>query len=176
MPAFSKTGYGYMKYIDPGYTLDNRTYGGSIPLVRYAEILLSYLESKLEAGDHITQQLLDETINKVRGRASVNMPAITETDATALRPILRNERRVELALEGIRHYDILRWHIAHIVLDANVYGSKVCDLPGACRFTVDAQGHYYLYKRAFRENVDYLWPIPQSEIDINPNLEQNPGY
>ena len=176
MPTWSKTGYGYMKFIDPSYTGDPKAYGSSIPIIRYPEVLLSYLESKLEAGDPITQGLLDETINKVRARPSVNMPPVTETDPDALRPILRNERRVELALEGIRYWDILRWHTAHIVLNGPVYGSKVCDGSSGCGYMVDAGGHYLLYTRHFRENVDYLWPIPQSQIDLDPNLEQNPGY
>ncbi len=176
MPTYSKTGYGYMKFIDTNYTGDVKTYGVSTPIIRYAEVLLSYLESALEAGEPITQSLLDQTINAVRARPSVNMPPVTETDPVKLREIVRNERRIELALEGIRNWDLIRWHIAHINLHKNVYGAKVCEGSSGCGFQVDAEGHYFLYTRAFRENVDYLWPIPQSELDINPNLTQNPGY
>jgi hypothetical protein len=176
MPTKAKTGYGYFKYLDEAFNGDTKIYGGDKPIVRYAEVLLSYLESKLEAGDQITQELLDQTINMVRGRESVNMPPITEIEKDKLRIILRRERRVELALEGIRYWDLLRWHIAHIELNKNTYGAKVCDGQSNCKYQVDENGYYFLYKRGFRENVDYHWPIPQDQIDINPNLEQNPGY
>lgn len=176
MPQYSLTGYGVLKHIDEGYDGDARTYGGDTPVIRYAEVLLSYLESKLEAGDAITQQLLDETINLVRGRAAVNMPAVTETDRDKLRDILRRERRVELVLEGVRYWDLLRWKTAHIQLNRKVYGARVCDDPSDCGYQVDDEGHFFLSERKFREAVDYYWPIPQSEMDINKNLKQNPGY
>lgn len=176
MPQYSLTGYGVLKFVDENYDGDFRTYGGNTPIIRYAEVLLSYLESKLEAGHSISQQLLDETINLVRGRAAVNMPPVTETDPDALREILRNERRVELVLEGVRLWDLLRWKVAHINLDRKVYGAKVCPDPSDCGYQVDDDGYFFLYERNFREAVDYRWPIPQSERDINPALGQNHGY
>jgi hypothetical protein len=177
MPSYNWSGYCVRKFIDyPAHDGTEREYGGDIPIIRYAEVLLSYLESKLEAGDPITQALLDETINLVRGRETVNMPLVTETNPDLLRTILRRERRVEFAFEGFRMWDLYRWRIAHINLNRPIYGAKVCDDPGNCSYETDADGHYYIYTRGFRENVDYLWPIPQDEIDINPNLEQNPGY
>ena len=144
-----------------------------MPVIRYAEVLLSYLEAKLEAGEPITQALLDETINLVRGRTSVHMPKITETTPDLLRPILRNERRVELAMEGIRYWDLLRWGIADQVLNGYIFGAP---FPGSKRTSptpdgqVDAYNRWYVNKRAFRKDQDYKWPIPQSEQDINPNL------
>lgn len=176
VPLLNLTGYGQLKFIDLDYGGTFNDYGGDIPIIRYAEILLSYLESKLEAGDPITQDLLDQTINMIRGRESVNMPLITETDPDKLRTILRRERRVELAFEGIRYWDLIRWRIAHTELNRNVYGAKVCDGQSNCNYQVDENGHYYVYKRVFREEYDYIWPIPQSELDINSNLEQTPGY
>ncbi|MEX1240760.1 MAG: RagB/SusD family nutrient uptake outer membrane protein [Cyclobacteriaceae bacterium] len=176
MPQYSLTGYGVLKFVDENYSGDFRTYGGDTPIIRYAEVLLSYLESMLESGQPITQQLLDETINLVRGRAAVNMPPVTETDPASLRPILRNERRVELVLEGVRLWDLLRWNVAHINLDRRVYGAKVCPDPSDCGYQVDEEGYFFLYERNFREAVDYHWPIPQRELDINKSLTQNPGY
>lgn len=179
MPNKSLTGFCWYKYYDEEWVAANGNfsyYGGDMPVIRYAEVLLSYLESKLEAGDAITQQLLDQTINKVRGRAAVNMPPVTETNRDKLRTILRRERRVEFALEGVRQLDILRWHIAHIVLNGPIYGRNVSNDPGNCAYVVDDKGHYFVSTRNFRENVDYSWPIPQNERDINPNLEQKPGY
>ena len=77
----TQTGFMMRKYFDETFSGDLNSYGGNVPVIRYAEVLLSYLEAKLEAGEGITQALLDETINKVRGRASVQMPAITEVNA-----------------------------------------------------------------------------------------------
>jgi hypothetical protein len=174
LPKFSWTGYGLLKFIDYSFSGNLSAYGGDVPLVRYAEVLLSYLESKLETGDLITQELLDQTINKVRGRESVKMPAVTETNRDELRTVLRRERRVELAMEGIRNWDICRWGIAETVLNRKIYGAKVADGPGG-KYVTDQNGYYYVYERKFKSH-HYLWPIPQSERDINSNLGQNPGY
>jgi hypothetical protein len=172
----NQTGYGLLKHVDEGFSGNIASYGGDNCVVRYAEVLLSYLESKLEAGDPITQSLLDQTINLVRGRAAVKMPPVTVTDKVVLREILKRERRIELAFEGIRFWDLLRWNIAHIELNKEIYGIKVCSSGSGCNYVTDSEGHYYIYKRGFRESVDYNWPIPQGEIDINSNLEQTPGY
>lgn len=169
----TQTGLMMRKYFDEGFNGNLNSYGANIPIIRYAEILLSYLEARLEAGEVITQALLDETINKVRGRASVGMPPVTVTNADELRPILRNERRVELGMEGIRYWDLLRWEIAHEVLNGYILGAPY---PGSVRVsklpdgTVDQYGRWYVGNRSFRKDQDYRWPIPQSEQNINPNL------
>jgi hypothetical protein len=100
------------------------------------------------------------------------MPKITETDRTKLREILRNERRVELAMEGSRYWDLLRWGIAHEVLKADFYGAP---FPGAKNMrkkggVTDPNNRWFVITRNFRNPQDYRWPIPQSEQDINPNL------
>jgi starch-binding outer membrane protein, SusD/RagB family len=173
------SGYAILKFCDASYSGDVREYGCDFAMIRYAEVLLSYLEANIESGATITQTLLDQTINKVRGRAEINMPPVTETDRTKLTTILRRERRNELAWEGLRLFDLYRWHTAHIVLNAKFYGMKLCNAaqaPTYTKFPVDAQGYFYVKQKNFRENVDYLWPIPQRERDVNPNLTQNPGY
>lgn len=169
----TQTGLMMRKYFDEAFAGDLNSYGANIPVIRYAEVLLSYLEAKLEAGDAITQTLLDETINQVRGRKSVQMPSVRETNAALLRPILRNERRVELGMEGIRYWDLLRWEIADQALNGDIYGAP---FPGSKRVseapngTLDKYGRWYVNSRSFRKGVDEKWPIPQSEQDINPNL------
>lgn len=148
-------------------------------LIRYAEVLLGYLESELESGATIDQTLLDQTINLVRGRAAVNMPPVTTTDASKLREIIRRERRVEFAFEGLRYYDILRWGIAADELNHQFTGQKLTNDPlNYTAYPVDADGYYIMSQqnRAFIAGKNELWPIPQSEIDINPNLTQNPNY
>ena len=169
----TRTGYSLRKYMVEGYSGNPASVGNDLPIIRYAEILLSYLEAKLEAGQSIDQALLDATINIVRGRASVKMPPVTETNPDALRPILRNERRVELACEGLRLWDLLRWDLAGTVLQGRFFGAV---FPTAK--TLRKDGNYndphkrwFVTKKAFRVGKDETWPIPLSEVNINPALE-----
>ena len=171
------SGYSILKFMEDEVDVWNADTNFS--LIRYAEVLLGYLESKLESGATIDQALLDQTVNKVRGRAAVNMPPVTTTDPTELRKIVRRERRVEFAFEGIRYYDILRWGIAATELNHQFTGQKLTNDPASyTAYPVDADGYYIMsqQKRAFIAGKNELWPIPQSEIDINKNLTQNTGY
>jgi hypothetical protein len=173
----SWTGYCVRKFMDESFKGNLKNYGADFPIVRYAEVLLSYIESKLEAGETITQADLDKSINLVRGRACVNMPKVTETNPDKLRKIVRRERHVELAFEGERYYDILRWGIAGDELNQQFTGMKLTTDPANYKdFAVDEKGYFKAQKRNFKKGVNELWPIPLSEIQINPNLEQNPGY
>lgn len=169
----TRTGFGMKKYNYEGFSGDLQNSGIDLPIIRYAEVLLSYLEAKLEKGDAIDQSLLDATINAVRGRSSVNMPKVTTTDAGALRDILRRERRNELACEGIRYWDLLRWGIAGQVLKGNFYGAPY---PGAKNLrkkdgVADPFDRWYVTTKSFRTGTDEKWPVPQREMDINSNLK-----
>ena len=172
----SKTGFLWRKYFNEDRIEDITSYSAVTPIIRYAEVLLSYLECQLENGEPITQALLDQTINAVRGRNDVNMPAINETDANKLREILRHERRIELAYEGIRYWDLLRWNIAHEVLNGPIWGAPYPNSAAYEKSTkvVDPTGHFrwYVGRRDFRNPQDYTWPIPLSEQNINPNLRE----
>lgn len=169
----TRSGYGLRKFFDESFNGNLMTdYGGNLPVIRYAEVLLSYLEAELEAGNPITQDLLDLTINAVRGRQSVNLPPIQVTDPDALRPILRNERRIELAFEGIRLWDILRWGIAGEVLVGDFWGAP---FPDSERYAttskkLDPDYRWYVTTKNFRPGIDDQWPIPESEVNINPKL------
>lgn len=170
----TRTGFGMKKFNYEGLTGDLMNSGIDLPIIRYAEVLLSYLEAKLEAGSAIDQGLLDQTINAVRGRASVNMPKITETNPDKLRIILRRERRNELAFEGIRLWDLFRWKTAADVLKGDFYGAS---FPGAKNLrkknatTTDPNSRWFVTSKAFRPGVDETWPIPLGEVSINPNLK-----
>ncbi|MGL4779931.1 MAG: RagB/SusD family nutrient uptake outer membrane protein [Bacteroidales bacterium] len=172
----TQTGFLMRKFYDENYKGNTESYGANIPVIRYAEILLSYLEAKLEAGDPIDQNLLDQTINKIRNRESVNMPHISLQNNHDLREIIRNERRVEFAMEGIRYWDLLRWNIAHINLNKDIYGAPFSNAKNINKkkvngvFITDKYDRWYVNERKFRKDIDYKWPIPQSEQDINPNL------
>lgn len=164
------TGYNWLKYISED-DIDNGDYwNGAIHfiLIRYAEILLTYAEAKIESDD-IDQSVYD-AINEVRQRPDVNMPAIT-TGKTRdqLRTIVRRERRVELAFEGLRLMDIRRWKIAENVMPGVPEGLTYTD-PDTGEDVTLSWG-----ERTFNPNKHYLWPIPQTEVDIS-HLEQNPGW
>lgn len=169
----SRTGFMWRKYFNEEPVTNISSNNMVTPILRYSEVLLSYLECLIESGQPISQGTLDATINAVRGRADVHMPAITETNPDKLREIVRHERRIELAYEGIRLWDIFRWKIGEQVLVGEIWGAPYPDseLYATSTKFVDPTGHcrWYVGRRDFRTQ-DYKWPIPQSEQNINPNL------
>ncbi len=171
------TGYCLQKYVDNNYTGDVYSSGVDIPIIRYAEILLSYLECKINDGATIDQSLLNLTINAVRNRESVNMPEVTETDPIKLMNILKRERRVELAWEGLRYWDLNRWgEASKILTNTPMYGIKITNDPeNYDRFPVGPDGHYYVINLKYNES-DLPWPFPQDELDINTTLSQKDNW
>ena len=167
----TETGYYFKKFIDtsindPGEE-DNQ---GNSPFIycRYAEILLNYAEAKYNLGDYATCR---EYINMVRSRPGVEMPDVTES-GTALLARLQNERKIELSFEEHRWFDIRRWKIAPVIMNAPATRIDIRkDLnTGVRTFTTQT-----FYQRGFT-NKDYLLPIPLAEIEKNSKLVQNPGY
>ncbi|NBC66682.1 MAG: RagB/SusD family nutrient uptake outer membrane protein [Bacteroidetes bacterium] len=163
-------GYNLKKWVD--WENDNANPGnGSINLIhiRYGDVLLMYAEAKIEL-DEIDQSVYD-AINAIRQRPTVEMPAITPGKTQAeMREIVRNERAVELAFEGLRLFDINRWGIA----------SEKEGLVRGAYFRNDA-GEWYLhdtgFTRSFNPNRDTLWPIPIDEMNSNSAITtNNPGY
>lgn len=165
----SVTGYNIKKYINASdYALPSNC-GINIILLRYAEVLLTYAEAKIEAND-IDQSVYD-AINTVRtGRSDVQLTAIsTGLSQDSLRTIVRHERTIELAFEGLHLADIRRWRTAAALLPGNVYG--ITWLNGSTETTVQVA-----VTRAFNAAKHYLWPIPQTEITQAPSLGQNPNW
>jgi len=180
---FGATGYNFKKFSTEYYKGPLHDSGDDIIHFRYAEVLLGYLESKLEAGDAISQALLDQTINKLRLRESVNMPIVTELDQTKLRDIVRRERRIELCFEkDVRYIDIRRWGIFLQVCNVPIYGMKLTDDPdNYTDYPVGKTGEFRGCYKALDKTGSYkagnaLLPIPLYEIQINPKLTQNPDY
>jgi len=99
------------------------------------------------------------------------MPAITTGKNQAqLREIVRHEREVELAFEALRYFDIRRWKTAATVMPGKVYGLSYKDSNGVVQ-TVEVPGWTQTW-----DDRNYLWPIPQKEIELNSHLTQNPGW
>jgi len=182
-PYATFSGYVWKKYTDmedPDYLNRSNT---AFLLLRYGEVLLNYAEAKIEANQ-IDQSVYD-AINAIRDRA--NMPDIDDGLSQAqLRTIVRQERKIELALEGKRLYDIRRWKIAEDVLRGNLLGRIERGLlANAPEIDENGNPHYdnvtnrssmrVIEVRLFNQR-NYLWPIPQIEINVNRNIKQNPGY
>ena len=172
----SKTGYIERKFTSNLSDFDDMWNTGlNIIVIRYAEVLLTYAEAKIESGS-IDKSVYD-ALNAVRERAG--MPDVDQAvynSQSTLRTLVRRERRVELALEGLRWFDIQRWKIGDQVRAGNVYGTRLGTVDkntGALHLTGDP---IFVEERTFNNSRDYLWPVPQSERDINKSLTQNSGY
>ncbi len=132
-------------------------------LLRYAALLLMHAEAAYQTGD---EQGARNSLNSVRGR--VNLQPIIATGQNLLLAIY-NERRLELAMEGHRHYDLKRTgRLASAMCDFLNYNANIST------DTYDAgntQGSF------FNPAVHILFPIPQTEIDLSGGrITQNPGY
>lgn len=170
----SRTRYGTIKFTPDEFNGNNGgvDYAVNHILLRYAEILLIYAEASIEASD-IDQSVLN-ALNDIRARAYgvmrediADYPEITATDQQTLRAAVRSERRVELALEGLRWFDIKRWKIGEQVMGQPIYGAKV-----------DGNNIVVSDGGVFDSSRDYLRPIPERERVLigKEVLSQNPGY
>jgi len=160
----SVTGFNIRKYIDLTDKADRGNGGIDVILMRYADVLLMYAEAKFELGQGADPTAL-AAFNLVRTRAG--MPTVGALTQAAI----RLERRVELAFEGLRLLDIRRWKIAEAVMPTPVVtGIDYINASGA-----KVTATYPASARQFPVRA-YLWPIPQSELDLNANLKQNPGF
>lgn len=184
----SKTALTWAKYLDPIEQYGNIWDTGACPIVfRYAEVLLSYAEAANEL-DGPSGEIYDY-LDKIRGRAG--MPPVNRAKYNtkeSLRELIRRERCVELAGEGLRRADILRWKdSAGKMLAETLLNGELQRIVGTVdyaepdpfkRAVVDLQADEQSRKietRRFLPHNRYL-PIPQSSLDKNPQLTQNPGY
>lgn len=159
------TGYYIRKMIDEEAPLDGISTQTWYE-VRYAEVLLNHAEALNELGR--TQEAL-VSLNKVRSRAK--LPNITISDQVALREIIREERKVELAFEGHRLWDLRRWKKAVEVLNGTrMHGTKITKDGDSWNYeTVECDDQDRIFKESY-----YKLPIPQSEINNNPMAKQTP--
>ncbi|MBO9618824.1 MAG: RagB/SusD family nutrient uptake outer membrane protein [Niabella sp.] len=175
----SKTGYCLRKYCaplsdllhDPGSDVQ----GLNFIVMRYPEVLLIRAEALIELNQNLGEAA--SLINQVRQRAGVNMPPVSAGSQAAMRDQVRHERRVELAFEGLRWYDLKRWKTAETKMNGSVLGVRPGSVdPNTGVVTFTGSNITVGDQRVFKANRDYYFPIPQKDIDISPILKQNPNW
>jgi hypothetical protein len=149
--SFSSTGASPRKYLQHIDEVSQKPDGDiNYTAIRYAEVLLWEAEALVELGRGADALVpLEEVRARARAQASdpsTALPEITTIDIGELRELVRRERRVELGFEMHRFFDLVRWGIAGELLDG------------------------------FQEGKHEVYPIPQTELDLNPQLDQNPNY
>jgi hypothetical protein len=174
----SRTGYFLKKFLNDKLDLiKNKSLQRSWIIFRYGEILLDYAEAMNEAygpdqknGGSLSAR---DAVKLIRNRADVLMPAVVATNQSEMRDRIKHERRIELAFEGFRYWDLIRWKDAESVLNGKISGIVPTNL-GNSQFTYTEKT---LENRVFYANKMYFYPIPQSEISkSNGILLQNPGW
>lgn len=198
----SLTGYAIKKYINPNMTFQIATYDGAndtnAPLFWLAEIYLAFAEAKAELGT-ITDGDLNNSINKLYARAG--LPAQTVASLTnmgdnannmnvpSLIWEIRRCRRCELMFDNdTRYWDLIRWKQLEI-LDTNNYpntalGANVSNIPENLKKNIFTNAAGYIdcaqtangrFERKFNQR-EYLYPLGSGQLDLNPQLTQNPGW
>lgn len=176
----TQTGYYLRKFLGLNENRNDNSGFESIPhhynIIRYAEILLNYAEALNELGEN--KDDMEQCIIKIRKRAGIEagadgrygLPASYTQDE--MRNIIQNERRIELAFEEHRFWDIRRWKIAEDVMNEPLRGVEI---------TKNFDGSFvYNYVDVRESTFDarkmYWYPIPRGEMEGNPALNQNPGW
>ncbi|MGW8315454.1 MAG: RagB/SusD family nutrient uptake outer membrane protein [Bacteroidales bacterium] len=164
----TRTGYYLNRYVNQGLDLETgQTSVHSWIIIRLAEIYLNYAEAlnEYKPGDPD----IAAYVNEVRSRAGMpDLPA--GLSKSEMRDRIRHERRIELAFEEHRIWDLRRWMIAPEVLSAPLEGIQITRNPSDSTFSYQK---VIVENRVFRPEM-YLYPIPQSEIAIATGLIQNP--
>ncbi len=150
-PSFSSTHYSPRKYLQPDSTATQKADGDiNYTAIRYAEVLLWEAEALAELGrTQEAQAPLEQVRARARAQAAnpaTTLPPVTTTEQQAMIDAVRHERQVELGFEMHRFFDLVRWGIA---------AQKMPD---------------------FQSNKHEVFPLPQTELDLNPALKQNQGY
>ncbi|MVT09494.1 RagB/SusD family nutrient uptake outer membrane protein [Chitinophaga tropicalis] len=162
----TQTGFWVKKYLDAKDVSRNNAGTLNFMITRYAEILLSYVEALVESDDWQNPDVL-LYLNKIRNRAG--MPPVNTAvynTQEKMRELYRRERKVELAFEGTRLFDIRRWKI----------GEEVMKGPAMGAINPNTNQPVIVENRIFDPERDYLWPIPLVEINGNPAMKQNPKW
>ena len=167
----SRTGYYLLKYVDPELKLlQGQTAIHSWIIIRLGEIYLNYAEAMNEAygpdAKGVYGKSARDAVNEVRRR--VGMPDVVADSKEEMREKIRHERRVELAFEDHRFWDVRRWMTAPDDLNAPLKGVKVTRLS----YNSFEYQSVEVETRSFKRSM-YFYPIPQNELNIT-GWPQNP--
>lgn len=180
---FPRSGYVRLKGVSPDYNAKNNlSVEIPYPVYRYAEILLNYVEALNEYDYDANKTKIHKYMNMIRNRAGLPSLDASHTQES-MREAIRHERRVELCGEKRRYFDTRRWLIAEQTDGGDFYGMNVdggtsTNLNNVNWTSADMQPFYartVFETRVFRKAY-YLFPVPQLEINKNPNIIQNPGW
>ena len=168
----TKTGFYIKKFMNPNKQVDYGKGDVNWMVFRFAEVLLNYAEACVELGDN-TNALT--AINAIRNRAGIAPRTSINRDQ------VRHERKMELAFENHRWWDIRRWHIADQLLNAKQF--KALNPYLVWENGKDVSQMKYIFKvedapkntRTFLPKL-YYERIPDDAISTNENIKQNPGY
>ncbi len=158
--------------------------GYDYPVIRYAEVLLNYVEACFEIEEKISDNDL-KYLNLVRQRVNPDMPALTNKfvadNGLDMREEIRRERTVELFLEGFRIDDLKRWATAEAEMPGDLLGIQWKGTQFETIWSNDAQprnaeGCRIMQTGRVFEKKHYLYPLPSDQRQLNPNLGQNPGW
>ena len=173
----SKTGYYLKKFLTDNLNLvQGQVAQHNWIAYRWAEVLLNYAEAMNEAygPDEIPEgytMSARQALQQVRDRASSKLPKVTAADKDSFRDAVKHERRIELAFEDHRYWDLLRWKDAMEVLNNPVLGVAVTKTETGWEYKVQEVATRTFYER------NYYLPFLRSEIENSNNtLEQNPNY
>jgi hypothetical protein len=179
---YNESGYFIKKLVEWNFTFSSsgttvRVYPW--PNIRLADLYLLYAEALNESGGSSETALT--YLNKIRKRAGIpdvqtawtkfsNNPT-KYTTKEGLRAIIKQERLIELAFEGSRFWDLRRWKDAAGALNAPITGWSITQSE-----TVSYYQPRVLHQQQFIAPRDYLFPIRQYNLTVNPELVQNPGW
>lgn len=179
------SGYGNQKWACERVV--NTNYEGyDYPIIRYAEVLLNYAEAVFENNEAISDKDLDLSFNLVRCRINKNMPKLSNSfvnnNGLNMQTEIRRERTIELYNEGFRIDDLKRWKTAETEMPQDFIGVKYTGTehastwPKAASKSKDAEGCLIIEEGRKWADKNYLYPLPIDQLQLNPNLKQNPGW
>lgn len=146
------------------------------PIIRYAEVLLNYAEAVYERDGQISDDDLNISLNLTRTRLNKEMPLLSNSFVNAngldMRTEIRRERTIELFNEGFRLDDLKRWKTAETEMPMDFLGSRNI----SSSYTQNADGNNIIETGRKWSEKNYLNPLPIDQIQLNPNLGQNPHW
>ena len=173
----TRTGYYMRKFMGNFESTNNYSNQNEDWVIfRYAEILLNYAEAANEAASAPGPDVY-AAITALRARAKIapgpnNLYGLTQNmDQAGMRTVIRNERRIEMAFEEQRYFDIRRWKIAETVMSQPLNGVTIFKSTTSLTYSYGP-----VFTPQFIAPKMYLYPIPYDEVLKNPNMKQNPGW